>query len=277
MPTTLAERSATLAPCEPPVGEVGRPVKPSALSRFGRSPAGALARRTLRRWAATSTALAALLAVGGCADGMAILPGANASKAAGDSDASEEMQGAYAKLPRDVCQPLAKLGVQLVPGATLPRPARKSTVASCDFTNTRDTRRHRALFVRIDVLESSYDFEKDAYTSPDEEAKAAFKPAAADARKGGLGSEHVKDSRSVPGLGDEAAVVYATSDLDAGVARVIVRKRNLLVSVTFQGSNNETLEADDGSGYISVATPLAKDVAEDGALRATRTFLGQFQ
>jgi hypothetical protein len=173
-----------------------------------------------------------------------------------------------------VCRPMAGLAARLVPKPD-PQgpPSTRTDVADCHWRNLSSTHsRHRSLSVT--VLPHSPSHGLDADQSAAEVAANAFRQTV-QSDKGGPMGERVKDSRSVPGLGDEAVLVYSVGITDAGIARLVVRKGNVEMDVTYQGSDS-TLRGNPAEGYYPVTKPLSRPVAEQGALTVGRQLVGEF-
>ncbi len=175
-----------------------------------------------------------------------------------------------------VCRPIAGLAARLVPKADPqpPPPPTRTDVATCRWANLgKAHNRFRNLSVMVLPHSPSHGLDKDQPAA--EVAKSAVRRTVQKNKDGPLG-EKVQDSRSVPALGDEAAIVYSVGTTDAGIAHVVVRRGNVEMVITYQGRDS-ALRGSPAQGYYPVAKPLSRRAAEQGALAIARRLVTEFR
>jgi hypothetical protein len=212
--------------------------------------------------------------------GAAYFLGPGKSKRSGGSGGSIDSKGWASGDVRTVsengvCKPIADLAARLVPRAD-PQgpPSTRTDVATCHWANLSNSHnRHR--YVSVTVLPHSPAFGLDGDQPAVEVAQNAFRQTVQENKGGSLG-ERVKDSRSVPGLGDEAGIVYGVGRTDAGAAHLTIRVRNVEIDITYQGSDS-SLRGNPAEGYYPVAKPLSQRSAEQGAQALGRQLVAEFR
>jgi hypothetical protein len=178
-----------------------------------------------------------------------------------------------------VCRPIAALAARLVPrpdpqGA----PSARTDVATCHWHNLNAARnatrnRHRSLSVTVLPHSPSHGLDRDQ--SAVEVAESVFQRTVRENKSGPMG-ERVTDSRSVSGIGDEAAIVYSVGTTDSGTAWLVSRRRNVEIDITYQGSDS-SLRGNPAEGYYPVTKPLSRSAAEQGALAIGRQLITEFK
>jgi hypothetical protein len=174
-----------------------------------------------------------------------------------------------------VCRPIAALAARLVPRPD-PQgpPSARTDAATCHWRNLNAARnRHRSLSVIVVPHSPSHGLDRDEPAV--EVAAKAFQDTVRRNKSGPMG-ERVTDSRSLPGIGDEAAIVYSVGSTDAGAARLVIRARNVAINITYQGSDS-ALRGTPAQGYYPVVKPLSRDAAEQGALAVGRRLVTEFK
>ncbi|HEU5156899.1 MAG TPA: hypothetical protein VFU43_07870 [Streptosporangiaceae bacterium] len=173
-----------------------------------------------------------------------------------------------------VCQPIAGIAAQLVPRPD-PQgpPSTRTDAATCHWRNLNDGRKH-SRSISVTVVPHSPSLGPGRDQTAVEVASSAFQDSVRQYKAGPLG-ERVKGARSVPALGDEAAIVYGVGTTDSGAAHLVIRRRNVAITITYQGSDN-SLRGNPTEGYYPVIRPLSQRAAEQGALAIGRRLVATF-
>jgi hypothetical protein len=201
---------------------------------------------------------------------LAIVAAGCGSGGAGDPDLESFLKwepGDYRTLAGDFCQLFAQDAGSLVPSKEPPTGGSHEHQATCHWSTIGKRFRELSLLVTLDQPDPIDHVPAVAVAS------RGFNQLVGLNRKG-LPLEEVRDVRPVTGLGDQAMLIYGVVQDDHAVIQIVMRQRNIEVTVTVQASDTKYVTASDGSGVYPVTTPLSEHVVQSVAVASGRHVLG---